>query len=79
MKTIESPEDDIEKIKAIIGLKCRLNFVDREEYQLLLKISDQGITLSKKLNYEGFENYLIILKNLERAVSNCLISGPSAQ
>lgn len=69
---INTPEDDIEKVKAIIGLIWSQNFIDTEEYKTILNYSKLGITLSKKLNLDGFQNYIVILKN--QALLNKLYS-----
>jgi hypothetical protein len=63
LDVINSPEEDITKVSAIIALVWSLNLADKQENQRIVQYAIQGIKISTNLNKPDLSNYLVIFKN----------------
>jgi hypothetical protein len=63
MDVYNSPKNDENKIRSIIGIIYELNKVDFEQNKRILTLSDEAIKLSEDLKVQYLKDYVIILRN----------------
>ncbi|MGP8322767.1 MAG: DUF4365 domain-containing protein [Methanosarcinaceae archaeon] len=63
MDVYNSPKNDENKIRSIIGIINVLNIVDSEQNKRIVTISDEAIKLSEDLKVQYLKDYVIILRN----------------
>ena len=63
MDVYNSPKNDENKIRSIIGIIYELNKVDFEQNKRILTLSDEAIKLSENLKVQYLKDYVIILRN----------------
>lgn len=63
MDVYNSPKNDENKIRSIIGIIYGLNIVDSEQNKRIVTLSDEAIKLSEDLKLQYLKDYVIILRN----------------
>jgi hypothetical protein len=59
----DSPNEDVYKLKSIIGLTSFLNILQNEENKKIVDLCNEGIDLAQKIGYDNLEKYITIIQN----------------